>query len=201
MNNIIDEIKKEIINRSNEFEEKTKGTKEEYNLYEKHVKYVYKYATLLAKDEEVDLEVVQLSALLHDIAMTDPSLDRARHSEYGPNIAGDILKKYNYPEDKIELIKKCILNHSSKRKNYRTTKEEEILVDADALSHFDGIESIYSLAHNVMELSEEESINFVKDKLTKDYNEVSDRAKMLIEDKYNKIMKANTIQELLGKKG
>lgn len=197
MVNIIDAIKKEIINRSNEFEEKTKGTKEEYNLYENHVKYVYKYATLLAKDEEADLEVVQLSALLHDIAMTDASLDRVRHSEYGPNIVEDILKKYNYPQDKIELIKKCILNHGSKRKNYRTTKEEKILVDADALAHFDSIESIYSLAHNVMELSEEESINFVKEKFTKDYNEVSNRAKKLIGYKYNKIMKVNTIQELL----
>ena len=36
---------------------------------------------------------------------------------------------------------------------------------------------------------------------TKDYNEVSNRVKKLIEDKYNKIMKANTIQELLGKRG
>ncbi len=51
-----------------------------------------------------------------------------------------------------------------------------------------------------MELNEEDSINFVKDKLTKDYNEVSNKAKKLIEDKYNKIMKANTINELLEKK-
>lgn len=48
-----------------------------------------------------------------------------------------------------------------------------------------------------MGLNEEESINFVKEKLTKDYNEVSDITKKLIEDRYNKIMKANTINELL----
>ncbi len=97
MFNIVQIAKNEIIKRSNDFEEKTKGTKEEYNLYGKHV---YKYATLLAKNEDTDLEVVQISALLHDVAMTDPPLDRARHSEYGPDIAEDILRKYNYPQEK-----------------------------------------------------------------------------------------------------
>ena len=40
-----------------------------------------------------------------------------------------------YPKDKIDIVKLCILNHSSKRKEYRTTIEEQILVDADAHGH------------------------------------------------------------------
>lgn len=94
-------------------------------------------------------------------------------------------------------MKKCILNHSSKRVEFRTTEEERILVDADGLSHFDSINNLYSLAHNVMELNDEETINFIKDKLTKDYNEISDDLKYLINDKYNKVMSVKTIDELL----
>lgn len=196
MDNIVTKIQEEIIKRSNEFETLTRGTKDEYNLYREHVRYVYKYVNLLSKGKSVDLEVLQLSALLHDIAMTDISLDRSIHNEYGSVIAEALLTANNYPKDKIDLVKKCIYNHSSKRKEYRTTREEQILVDADCLSHFDNILSLYSLAHNVMELDEQESIKFVQDKLTKDYNEITNETKSIIKDKYDKIILATTYQQL-----
>ena len=37
MSVIIDKMKQEIINRSNLFEEETKGTKDEYNIYKEHI--------------------------------------------------------------------------------------------------------------------------------------------------------------------
>ena len=86
------------------------------------------------------------------------------------------------------MIVWSVLNHSSKRREYRTTIEEQILVDADAMAHFDCVDSLYSLAHNVMGLNEADSINFVKDKLTRDYNEISDDVKKFVTDKYNEIM-------------
>ncbi|MCR5835663.1 MAG: hypothetical protein K6G88_04080 [Lachnospiraceae bacterium] len=36
-NNIIEKMRREIVSRSNLFEEQTKGTKDEYNLYREHV--------------------------------------------------------------------------------------------------------------------------------------------------------------------
>lgn len=197
MNDIVDKMQQEIINRSNSFEEQTKGTKDEYNIYKEHIQYVYKYVLLLSKDKDVDYEVLKLSALLHDIAMTDKNLDRSKHNEYGAEIAEKLLMNNNYPEDKIKLVKKCILNHSSKRAEYRTTEEERILVDADGLSHFDSINNLYSLAHNVMKLNDGDSIKFIQDKLTRDYNEISDELKYLVKDKYEKVMNANSIIEIL----
>ena len=194
--NIVELMKEEIIKRSNDFEEKTKGTKEEYNLYESHIKYVYDYAVKLCEGKNVDKEVVELSALLHDIAMTDINLGRENHAYNGSLIAYDLLIKQGYPKDKCELVSKCILNHSSKRKEYRTTIEEQILVEADGLSHFDSIESIYSLANKVYELSEEESIKYVQDKINKDYLELTDDLKSLINDKYKKVMNAKAKDEL-----
>lgn len=197
MSEIVEKMKQEIIKRSNDFEKQTKNTKDEYNIYREHIQYVYKYVCLLSKDKDVDHEVLELSALLHDIAMTDKTLDRSKHNEYGVVIAEELLKENNYPEDKIEFVKKCILNHSNKRKDYRTTLEEKILVDADGLSHFDSINNLYNLAHNVMELNETDTIKFIQDKLTKDYNEISDELKYLVQDKYNKIMNAKTVEEVL----
>ena len=194
--NIVEIIRQEIINRSNKFERETKGTKDEYNIYREHIKYVYDYVLMLSKNEDVDLEVLKLSALLHDISMTDINLDRSIHNEYGAEIAEQLLKQYNYSIDKITFVKKCILNHSNKRKDFRTTKEEEILVTADGLSHFDSINNLYSLAFNVIGLNEEDSIKFVQDKLTKDYEEIPDNVKPLIEQKYRKIMSAESISDL-----
>ena len=144
MLDIVELIKQEVINRSNIFEQSTKNTKDEYNLYKEHIQYVYKYATLIIEDLDVDIEVVKLSALLHDISMTDPSFDREKHNEHSSIIAEKLLLKENYDKEKIKKVKLCILNHSSKRAEFRTTEEERILVDADGLSHFDSINNLYS---------------------------------------------------------
>ena len=197
MSNIVEKMRQEIISRSDRFEEQTKGTKEEYNLYREHVQYVYKYAVMLSKDAAVDREVVELSALLHDISMTDISLDRSRHNEFGSVIAEQLLREQHYSEDKIRLVAKCILNHSSKRAQYRTTQEENLLVNADGLAHFDAYASLYSLAHKVMGLNDEESLIFIQDKLTRDYAEISGELKYLVNDTYTRVMEAKTIREIL----
>ena len=200
MSKIVELMKQEIIKRSNEFEAQTRGTRLEFNSYRDHVQYVYKYVCLLSKDKDVDHEVLELSALLHDIAMTDITLDRSRHNEYGAEIAVELLRNNNYPEDKVQFVKKCILNHCSKRAEFRTTKEEQILVDADGLAHFDSMDTLYSLAHDVMDLNDDDSVKFIQDKLTRDYNEISDELKYLIEDKYNKVMNATNIEEIINLK-
>ncbi|MBQ9534835.1 MAG: HD domain-containing protein [Clostridia bacterium] len=197
MSQIVEKMRQEIISRSCRFEEQTKGTKDEYNIYREHIQYVYKYAVMLSEDKNVDGEVVELAALLHDISMTDMTLDRSRHNELGADIAEQLLRKNHYPEDKTHLVKKCILNHSKKRREYRNTTEEQILVDADGLSHFEAVNQIYSLARAVMGLSEEDSVRFVQDKLTADYDELSDDLKYLVKDKYGKVMAAKCAEDVL----
>ncbi len=74
--------------------------------------------------------------------------------------------------------------------------EEQILVDADGLSHFDAIKKFYSLPSLVMGLSEEDSVRFVQDKLTGDYNELSDDLKCLVKDKYDRVMAAKCSDDI-----
>ena len=196
MSQIVEKMRQEIMDRSARFEEQTKGTKDEYNIYREHIQYIYKYVVMLSKDKNVDREVLELVALLHDISMTDMALDRSRHNEYGAEIAEQLLRENNYPEDKTQLVKRCILNHSKRRQQYRSTEEEQILVDADGLSHFDTVKTLYSLPSKVMGLSEEDSVRFVQDKLTGDYNELSDNLKYLVKDKYDRIMAAKCADDI-----
>lgn len=67
MSQIIEKMRQEIIDRSARFEEQTKGTKDEYNIYREHIQYVHKYVVMLSKDKNVDREVLELAALLLDI--------------------------------------------------------------------------------------------------------------------------------------
>lgn len=196
MSQIVEKMRQEIMDRSARFEEQTKGTKDEYNIYREHIQYVYKYVVMLSKDKNVDREVLELVALLHNISMTDMALDRSRHNEYGAEIAEQLLRENNYPEDKTQLVKRCILNHSKRRQQYRSTEEEQILVDADGLSHFDTVKTLYSLPSKVMGLSEEDSVRFVQDKLTGDYNELSDNLKYFVKDKYDRIMAAKCADDI-----
>ena len=48
-----------------------------------------------------------------------------------------------------------------------------------------------------MGLNDEESLEFIKDKLTRDYNELSDELKPLVNDIYSSVMKAESIRESL----
>ncbi len=197
MSQIVEKMRQEIMNRSARFEEHTKGTKDEYNIYREHIQYVHKYVVALSKDKNVDREVLELAAFLHDISMTDINSDRSRHNEFGAEIAEQLLRENNYPEDKTQLVKKCILNHSKRRQEYRSTEEEQILVDADGLSHFDVAKSLYSLPSKVMGLSEEDSVRFVQNKLTGDYEELSDDLKHLVKEKYDRVMAAKCADDLL----
>ena len=197
MKTIIEIMHDEIILKSNDFEAQTMGTKDEYNLYREHIQYVHRYVLLLAQKKSFDTEVVELAALLHDISMTDQSLDRSRHNVFSAENAEKLLLENNYPPEKIELVKKCILNHSKRRQAFRTTVEEEMLVTADGLSHFDNILSLYSLAHKVMELDETESVKFVQRKLTSDYLEISDEFKPWIQEQYERVMATNIPDDLL----
>jgi uncharacterized protein len=102
-----------------------------------HVFRVYNLCLLVAKHEEnVDLEVLIPSALLHDIARVEESKDKTGkldHAILGSEIAEDILRKLQYEEDKIEKIKHCIISHRFRTGNEPTTIEAKILFDSDKL--------------------------------------------------------------------
>jgi len=62
--NITELIKEELLKRTNAFKEK-----DGYDFWEDHIQYVVKNSIMLAEKYGADIEIVELGALLHDIAM------------------------------------------------------------------------------------------------------------------------------------
>lgn len=102
-----------------------------------HVIRVYNLCLTIAKEEKnVDLEVLKISALLHDIARRKEDLDKTGkidHAKLSAKMAEKILKDLGYSKEKIEKIKHCIEAHRFKRGLKPKTIEAKILFDADKL--------------------------------------------------------------------
>lgn len=76
-----------------------------------HIERVWKTAKEIAKHEDVNLEVVEFAALLHDVA------DSKFHNgdeEIGPQKAGDFLTSIKVDEETTEHVQQIIRNMSFK---------------------------------------------------------------------------------------
>jgi uncharacterized protein len=98
-----------------------------------HIERVYKNACLIAKEEPCDMTIVQLGALLHDIA--DSKFNNGDET-VGPRIARTFLESENVDEPTILHVINIIENISFKGGNYEkkfSSKELDIVQDADRL--------------------------------------------------------------------
>ncbi|WP_282070096.1 HD domain-containing protein [Olleya namhaensis] len=99
-----------------------------------HIERVYKNALLIAKGETVDLLVVTLGALLHDIA---DSKFHNGDSTIGPKVAGAFLLKHNVDSATINHVIKIIENISYSSnigiENAFKSIELDVVQDADRL--------------------------------------------------------------------
>ena len=156
-----------------------------------HTYRVYRNCLKIAESEPditVDMNVLTVAALLHDIAMPSNVGSREEHHIYGAKIAEDLLTQYNYPQDKIERVKQCVLNHRGSKNLPRNTIEEEIVADADVMAHFDSIPSLFNLAFKELNLDLHDGTEYVKSKLERDYNKLSSRTKEILKEKYKNIV-------------
>lgn len=153
-------------------------------IYE-HVESVAKNAVELAELYNADVEVCEIAGWLHDIAsITDYALYENHHI-HGADMAEEILKKYNYPKDKIELIKSCILNHRGSILREKATIEEVCIADADAISHYDTLPALFYLAFVQRKLNINDGREFVRNKLERSYNKMSEKSKEYYKEKRN----------------
>lgn len=154
-----------------------------------HIQSVEENATFLAEHiANVDKEVVTIAAWLHDIASITDKKYYEQHHIYGAQMAEEILKQLHYPEEKIPLVKQCILNHRGSVVKEKQSKEEQIIADADAISHFDNVPELFYLAFHIRGYSYEEGRDFVKNKLQRSYHKLSEESKEIYKEKYQEVM-------------
>lgn len=153
-----------------------------YDFWNEHIKYVYEEAKAQAKKFNADIEIVQLGALLHDIALIQMEGTRAEHHINGKKIAEEFLRSINYPEEKLEKVLGCVLHH---RKSQNAENNEELCVaDSDILAHFDNIPMLFNYMFISLKMTLEEVHESMPKYLEKDFEDLSDRAKEDFKDKY-----------------
>nr|WP_084115083.1 HD domain-containing protein [Clostridium acidisoli] len=149
-----------------------------------HVFRVYNLCLLISKyEKDVDLEILTPAALLHDIARVEESEDNTGeidHAVLGSEIAGEILRKLEYEEEKIEKIKHCIIAHRFRTGHQPNTIEAKILFDADKLDVIgaSGIARTFMLAGQFgQRLTVNESLNDYLDNNTVQNGRLKDVSK------------------------
>ncbi|WP_372744099.1 HD domain-containing protein [Lutibacter sp.] len=98
-----------------------------------HILRVWNNAKLIAKKENVDVFIVELGALLHDIA--DSKFYNGDET-IGPKMARDFLEKEQVENSIIEHVENIISNISYKGGNFKQTfksPELDVVQDADRL--------------------------------------------------------------------
>ena len=98
-----------------------------------HIERVFKNAILISKNEVCDTTIVQLGALLHDIA---DSKFHDGDETLGPRIAREFLESQNVTEETIIHVVNIIENISYKGGNFEqkfTSVELDVVQDADRL--------------------------------------------------------------------
>ena len=103
-----------------------------------HIQRVFNNTILISKEEEVDILVVSLGALLHDIA--DAKFNDGDES-LGPKMAENFLVSLSVPKKSINHVVKIIkyssfkasLTNNKIKKKLFTSKELQVVQDADRL--------------------------------------------------------------------
>lgn len=175
INEIFEEVKKRCLLPSNFYG---------IGAWDHHIKLVYEIAVKNSKEYNADKDIVAIAALLHDIASVTNVEYTENHHIIGAEIAETLLKKYELPSEKIELIKKCILNHRGSILKDKTTNEEICIADADAMAHFYSIPSLLKMVYVEKKMDIDEGADFVLNKLERSYNKLSSKGKHIIYPEY-----------------
>lgn len=184
-------MNEEIIEKVRKFvEEECKKPGANYSsAYERHFIQVHKIAKGLAEKLDADVELVEIAAWLHDVGSI--IFGRENHHITGAEIAEKKLMELNYPREKIEKVKLCILNHrgSNEDKNIRNFIEAEIIAEADALDAFNDISKQFLITLVYEKKSLEEAKKSIFNKLNNKWNQIKfEESRELIRAKYEAIM-------------
>ncbi|MCX6746002.1 MAG: HD domain-containing protein [Candidatus Parcubacteria bacterium] len=100
-----------------------------------HVERVRNLALQIGKKEKADLKIIELAALLHDIARKDEMKSKGKlcHAEHGAKLAKVILQKYKISPEIIAAVIHSIESHRFRNNKEPKTIEAKCLFDADKL--------------------------------------------------------------------
>jgi putative nucleotidyltransferase with HDIG domain len=179
---MIEEIRRIVENAC-----KSDSNKYGYGIWSHHIVDVVKYAKLLAEKLNADQEIVEIAALLHDYAGIKDSSMTEEHHIYGAIEAERILNELGYPQDKIQIVKDCIITHRGSVPLERLTPEAECIASADAMTHVFQVPSLLHLAYVSHGMGIDEGKEFVMNKIERSMKKLCPEAKEMIYEHYIKV--------------
>jgi len=178
----VNEIKKFVENEC-----KKPTSKYGYEPFVYHFDPAVKYAEKLCNKLGGDKEVILIATWMHDIGSIIHG--RKNHHITGAKIAEKKLKEIGYPDEKIEIVKRCILNHRGSNNFDTESIEEQIVAEADAMSNFNNISGIFKAAFVYENLGQEEAKNAVKEKLDNKWKQLKFKeSKEIIKPLYQAVL-------------
>lgn len=155
-----------------------------YGIWRYHIVNVVAFGKEMAAKTGADAEIVEIAALLHDYAsIKDYSLYEEHHI-HGARVAEMLLRSLGYPAEKIEQVKYCIYCHRGSIPMEKTTKEAVCVSDADAMSHFAAIPSLYYLAFTQHGMEVNAANEWLAVKLERSWQKLSPEGKATVRDQY-----------------
>jgi len=155
--------------------------------YGTHVKYVVEYAVQLAKKLKADQEIVEIAALLHDIARLEGSNEN--HHIDSADYAEKLLTEFEYEKEKIEHVKDCIISHRGRGDIPRKTIEAECIASADAMAHYRDIPSMFYLVYVGFKKDPDEGRRWLKEKYERSFKKMIPEAQEIVRGKYEAVIK------------
>jgi len=108
--------------------------REDFSHDSSHIFRVENLAKKIAEQENADIEIIEASCLLFDIARgLEDKGEVEDHAQKAVEIAQDILPRINFPDKKIEAVCHTIISHRRSKDRTPETIEAKILRDADYL--------------------------------------------------------------------
>ncbi len=102
-----------------------------FNYRAEHTELVLSIGMQLGRKLEADMDIIRAAILLHDIGRN--KVEKG-HAKVGAQLASEILKKCDFPLEKIDAVTYAIGIHAGWDESIPETLEARILWDADKLS-------------------------------------------------------------------
>lgn len=155
-----------------------------YGIWTHHIVSVVHFGRELSARLGADAEVVELAALLHDLAGIKDVRLTDDHHRHSADEARRLLTALGYPPERTEQVAACILTHRASRGEEPETLEARCLASADAMAHIAQVPSLLHLAYVKKGLNIDEGAAWVRAKLERSYQKLCPEAKELIGARY-----------------
>lgn len=148
--------------------------------FDEHLAVVARYATALAPAVGAEPEAVELAAWLHDFSAVLDFSTLPTHPAVSADLAGAMLARFGYPEERVALVTDAIAKHSSPLAPGAGSPEAVCLSNADAMAQIACPAFWLYFAFRVRKLDYAEGKRWYRDRVRSNWEALIPEARALV---------------------